>query len=211
MIAWPIEAARASGLFDAILVSTDDDEIADTAIAWGAEAPFRRPSELANDFVGTDEVLHHGILAAEKVYGPVKYACCIYATAPLLCPEYLEQGLKMLQLKGAASALSVTTFPSPIFRALRVVKDGRLAWQWTEFAETRSQDLPETFHDAGQFYWVDAESFKLKADGMFNAVPIVLPRRLVQDIDSPEDWVVAERLFEDFRESAGSPKSVTTL
>ena len=195
MIAWPIHAARASGLFDAILVSTEDEEVAGVAAACGAQVPFRRPADLANDHAGIDEVLLHGIQAAEELYGPVAYACCIYATAPFLSEEYLQQGLNLLRLSGAAAAISVTTFPSPAFRAMRVNEGNRLAWQWPEFAETRSQDLPESFHDAGQFYWVDAGACKIKPDGMFDTVPVVLPRRLVQDIDTPEDWQIAESRF----------------
>lgn len=195
MIAHSIGTALESGLFDRVIVSTDSDEIAEVARAWGAEVPFLRPAELANDITGTDAVLLHGIHASEKLYGPVSLACCIYATVPLLRAEYLHEGLKLLQQSGAASSFAVATFPYPIFRALRINERDQLQLQWPEYAETRSQDLPEVFLDAGQFYWVDAQQFKAIPCTLHNAVPVMLPRWAVQDIDTPEDWEVAENLF----------------
>ena len=109
--------------------------------------------------------------------------------------EYLRQGLELLRQQGAASAFSVTTFPAPIFRALRLDDHGRLDWQWSEYAETRSQDLPQVFHDAGQFYWVDVPRFKERPDTLNDAVPVYLPRWGVQDIDTPDDWRMAELLY----------------
>ncbi len=195
MIAHSILAAKACGLFSRIIVSTDSDEIAAVACAWGAEAPFRRPAELANDFAGTDAVLLHGIVEAEKLYGPVEFACCIYATAPLLRPEYLCQGFDLLRNSGAATASTVTTFAAPVFRALRTDERGRLKWFWPEHANTRSQDLPQLVHEAGQFYWVDARRFQQHPDTLHDTVPVLLPRWAVQDIDTLEDWEVAEHLF----------------
>lgn len=196
MIAHSILAARASGLFDHIIVSTDSDEIAEVAHAWGAEVPFRRPAALANDFAGTDAVFLHGIEVAERLFGSVEYACCIYATAPMLRAEYLQQGFTLLREQGAATSFAVATFPAPVLRALRIGDRGRLAWQWPEFAATRSQDLPQLVQDAGQFYWVDVPRFKLYPDTMTDdSVPVVLPRHAVQDIDTLEDWEVAEKMF----------------
>jgi pseudaminic acid cytidylyltransferase len=199
MIAYSIIAAKESGLFDHIIVSTDSDEIAGVARDWGADVPFRRPAELANDFAGTDEVFLHGIVTAERLYGPTSFACCIYPAAPLLRIEYLRRGLELLREKKAASAFAATTFDAPIFRALRMTEQDRLVWQWPEFARTRSQDLPCVVHDAGQFYWVDAQSFKNIPDTLHDAVPVVLPRWAVQDIDTMEDWESAERLFESLK------------
>jgi pseudaminic acid cytidylyltransferase len=196
MVAHSILAAKASGLFDHVIVSTDSDAIAVVAQEWGAEVPFRRPAELANDFAGTDAVFLHGILEAEKIFGPLAYACCIYATAPLLRDEYLREGFTLLQEKRAATAFAVATYPAPIFRALRIDEHGRLAWHWPEFAMTRSQDLPLAVQDAGQFYWVDVPRFKRHPDTMNgDALPVLIPRHVVQDIDTPEDWEVAEKLF----------------
>lgn len=199
MIAWSIDAARDSCLFDRIIVSTDADEVADVARACGAEVPFSRPPELANDFVGTDGVFLHAIIEAERIGRPVDFACLILATAPLLRPERLRDGLEILKRSGACCASGVTTYPYPIQRALRVDPSGRLQLVWPEHANSRSQDLPHVVHEAGQFYWVDAQRFKANPDTFYDAVPVPLPRWSVQDIDTPEDWECAEQMFAAFR------------
>ncbi len=193
MIAHSIEAAKAAGVFDRIIVSTDSEGIADVARKWGAEVPFMRPAELANDFATTDAVLIHAL----KQLGNMDYACCLYATAPFVRPADLRNGLDVLKASGATTAFSVTTFPFPIFRALRINEKGSLEMFWPENRITRSQDLPEAFHDAGQFYWISAEKY-LTAPALYapDAVPVILPRHLVQDIDTPEDWVRAELMFQ---------------
>lgn len=197
MIAHSILTARESGLFDHIIVSTDSEAIAAIAREWGAEVPFRRPAELADDFVGSDAAFLHGIIAAEQLFGPMDCACCLYATAPLLRAEYLRQGFSVLCEQRAASVFGVATYPAPILRALKIDDRGRLAWQWPEHAMTRSQDLPQFVQDAGQFYWVEVARFKQHPDTMGDdSLPIVLPRHAVQDIDTLEDWAVAEKLFE---------------
>jgi pseudaminic acid cytidylyltransferase len=197
MIAHSIEAAKAAGVFDRIIVSTDSEKIADIARKRGAEVPFMRPPELANDFATTDAVLIHAL----KQLGNMDYACCLYATAPFVRPADLRNGLDVLKASGATTAFSVTTFPFPIFRALRINEKGSLEMFWPENRTTRSQDLPEAFHDAGQFYWISAEKY-LAAPALYapDAVPILLPRHLVQDIDTPEDWVRAELMFQSLRQ-----------
>jgi len=197
MIAWSIGAARASGLFDAILVSTDDDEIASTAEACGGEVPFRRPPELANDHAPTLPVIAHAIRWFEENRGPVTNACCIYATAPFLDPRYLREGFNLLESHPDAEfAFSVTSYAFPIFRSLKSNPDGTVAMFWPENELKRSQDLPEAFHDAGQFYWGRKQAFFQRL-GVFSArsYPVWLPRHMVQDIDTPEDWERAERMF----------------
>ncbi len=193
MIAHSIVAARDSGVFDRIVVSTDDDEIAEVAVAWGAEVPFRRPPELANDLAGTDEVLLHALRWMEGAQTLPRYACCLYATAPFVRPADLRIGLDRLREHGATVAFSVATYPYPIQRALKLNCEGWLEMLWPEHRTTRSQDLPETWHDAGQFYWLDVAAY-LQERRLFSsrAVPVPLPRHLVQDIDTPEDWTVAE-------------------
>lgn len=199
LIAYPIIAARESGLFEHIIVSTDSDEIAEVASTWGAEVPFCRPADLADDFAGTDAVFLHAIKAAEQLYGLINFACCIYATAPLLRVQFLQQGLDCLLQQNAASAIAVTTFSAPILRALRLNNRNRLDWHWAEFAETRSQDMPQFFCEAGQFYWVDVQRFKQDPNTVGDdVVPVVIPRYLVQDIDTPEDWETAELLLQSF-------------
>jgi N-acylneuraminate cytidylyltransferase len=196
LIAYSIAAAREGRLFDRILVSTDSEEIARVATELGAEAPFRRPAELSDDYTPTDPVLQHALRWLEAAGTPADYFCCIYATAPFVRAEDIRRGFQLLRDTGAATAFSVTSFAYPIFRALRIVPDGRVEMFWPENFAKRSQDLPEAFHDAGQFYWADTKRY-WEEGRLFssNAVPVILPRHLVQDLDTPEDWEVAERLF----------------
>lgn len=198
MIAYSIEAARASGVFDQVLVSTDDDEIAEVAQVHGAEVPFRRLPELADDHATTLPVIAHAIRWFQENRGPLEFACCVYATAPFLQPRYLREGLEMLQVRSDADfAFSVTSYAFPIFRSLKRNQDGTMSMLWPEHELTRSQDLPEAWHDAGQFYWGRPESF-MKQRGIFSArsYPIILPRHLVHDIDTAEDWETAEKMFQ---------------
>lgn len=195
LIAWSIAAARDSGCFDRIMVSTDDDEIAAAAEACGAEAPFRRPPELSDDFAPTIPVIAHAIDWARQ-FAPVEQACCIYATAPLLRSADIILGRTMLDDGDCDYAFSVTTFPFPIQRALRLDALGHVAMINPEQRDTRSQDLEEAYHDAGQFYWGRADAW-LAHRPIFaeRSVGVVLPRKRVQDIDTLEDWERAETLF----------------
>lgn len=197
IIAWSIQAAIKSGLFSAVLVSTDDDEIAAVARAHGAEAPFRRPPELSGDSAPTLPVVAHAIRWFEAERGQIDRACCIYATAPSLRAEFLKQGFDVLESHPDADfAFSVTTFAFPIFRALKRNPDGSLAMFWPGHETTRSQDLPDALHDAGQFYWGRRDAY-LNRPGIYSArsFPVLLPRHMVQDIDTPEDWEMAEQRF----------------
>lgn len=197
MLVWSIQAAQKAQLFDTILVSTDDEQIAATAAVNGAEVPFRRPAELCDDYTPTLPVIAHALTWFEKHRGPVEFACCIYATAPFLRAEYLKQGLAILRDHAEADfAFSVTSFAFTIFRALKQNPDGTISMLWPENELKRSQDLPEAWHDAGQFYWGRPHSFS-KCQAVFStrSYPVVIPRRLVQDIDTPEDWCVAESMF----------------
>jgi pseudaminic acid cytidylyltransferase len=196
IIAWSIEAAKASGCFDRIIVSTDDQEIADIAGSLGAEIPFVRPADLADDIAPTGVVIQHAVAWYEGSPTPVNECCCIYATAPFLTGETIRLGLDLLQEGDADFAVSVTSFPFPIQRACRI-RNGRLEMFDPDFYLTRSQDLEEAFHDAGQFYWGRGDAWRgLKPILGDSTVPVVLPRHLVQDIDTPEDWDRAERMFE---------------
>lgn len=195
MIAYAIEAAIASQLFDKVIVSTDDQEIAKVAQQYGAEAPFVRPQELADDFTGTNDVIKHALNWFVSQGVSIEYACCIYATVPLLRPQYLKEGLEQLQSSGKSFAFSVTSFPSPVQRAISI-KDHGVSMLYPEHLNTRSQDLEEAYHDAGQFYWGRAAAF-LNDENLFSqcAYPVVLPRDLVQDIDTIEDWNKAELMY----------------
>jgi N-acylneuraminate cytidylyltransferase len=197
MIAWPIETARTSGCFDRVIVSTDDAEIADVARQYGAEVPFMRPSELSDDHTGTIPVIAHAIewMNANRPR-QVDLACCIYATAPFISAADLTTGLDTLQREGGEYAFPVASYAFPIQRAIRITANRRVEMFNPEQFNTRSQDLEEAWHDAGQFYWGTADAW-LSGSAIFSATasPIVLPRHRVQDIDTPEDWVRAEWMF----------------
>ena len=199
MIAWSIEAAINSGCFDAIIVSTDDEEIAKIANKWGAETPFMRPDDLADDYASTLAVLRHAVEAYQKLSDlKIQSACCIYATAPFVTPNDLKKGAQLLDSDSELDfAFSITTFPFPIQRALTLKEDGRVKMVEAKYEQFRSQDLEECYHDAGQFYWFRPSSLK-KHDGVFtvNSAPVILPRERVQDIDTPEDWACAELAHE---------------
>lgn len=197
MIARSIRTALNSGLFEQVMVSTDDEEIAELARARGATVPFMRPAALADDFTGTAAVIAHGLNALYEQGQDFDYACCIYATAPLLQTRYLRQGLDALEQHPEKSfAFSVCGFGFPIQRALTIDAQGALASLYPEFRETRSQDLPAAYQDAGQFYWGRTEAW-LRGDVLFSerSLPVILPRHLVQDIDTEEDWTRAEYLY----------------
>jgi N-acylneuraminate cytidylyltransferase len=193
MIVRSIRVALESQLFDQVIVSTDDEEIADVARAHGAEVPFMRPAALADDFTGTAAVIVHAL----KALPAFDYACCVYATAPLLQARFLRQGFELLALHPEKSfAFSVTGFGFPVQRALTLDEEGALTSLYPEFRNTRSQDLAAAFQDAGQFYWGRSEAW-LRGDVLFSpaSLPVILPRHLVQDIDTLEDWTRAEYLY----------------
>lgn len=206
MIAWSIEAARLSGCFDRIIVSTDDAEIAEVAIAYGAEVPFVRPPELSDDHSGTIPVIAHAISWMNHNAGEVDFACCIYATAPFVQPEDLRHGFDQLQQSGADYAFSVASYPFPIQRAIRIRTGQRVEMFQPEYFDVRSQDLEEAFHDAGQFYWGLARAW-LARRPIFssNSVPLIIPRDRVQDIDTPEDWKVAQMKFSFVSQDSAKP------
>lgn len=200
IIAWSIEAAVQSDCFDRVVVSTDDAEIGEVARRYGAETPFRRSASLSDDHTGTIPVVQHAI---RQVSGPGEEArpvCCIYPTAPFLTAEDLGRGLRILTEAGSCYAFSVTSYAFPIQRAIRIGKDDRVQMIHPEHAETRSQDLEECFHDAGQFYWGRAEAWLAGTPIFSDARPVRLPRHRVQDIDTAEDWERAERMFRAMQE-----------
>ena len=197
MIAWSIEAAIQSGCFDRIIVSTDDAEIADVARAYGAEVPFVRPPELSDDHTATIPVVAHAIQWISQQFDPVELACCLYATAPFIQSKDLQQGLNALQQSDALYALTVTNFAAPIQRSFRITQQQRIEMFNPDQYNTRSQDLEEAYHDAGQFYWGRAEAW-LSSTPLHSefAIPLLLPRYRVQDIDTMDDWIRAEMMFE---------------
>ncbi|TCP04918.1 pseudaminic acid cytidylyltransferase [Caldimonas thermodepolymerans] len=196
IIAWSIDAALKSGCFDVVAVSTDDPEIAEVARSWGAAIPFMRPPELSDDHTGTIPVVRHAVQWYDSQGAQVEAACCIYATAPFVTAEDLCRGWEILAGSGADYAFSVTSYGFPIQRAIRITGNGRVEMFHPEHFNTRSQDLEEAFHDAGQFYWGRKAAW-LSGAPIFSpaAAPVMLPRHRVQDIDTPEDWERAEWMF----------------
>lgn len=203
MIAWSIEAALQSGCFDQVIASTDDAEIADVARAHGAAVPFMRPAELSDDHTGTIPVIRHAIEWFQRQGTAPEKACCIYATAPFVRAEDIRKGLEILDTAECEYAFSVTSYAFPIQRALRLTAAGRVEMFHPEHFNTRSQDLEEAYHDAGQFYWGQSTAW-LAGKPIFSpaAAPVILPRHRVQDIDTPEDWERAEWMFKAMREAA---------
>ena len=197
IIGYSIEAALKCNLFDRVIVSTDDEEISALSRKFGAETPFLRPRELTDDFTGTNDVIKHCLHWLHNSGYSVHIACCIYATAPFIRTKYLRKGYELLQSSGKSFAFSVTSFPFPVQRAIRINKKGTVEAIFPNNNLVRSQDLEEAYHDAGQFYWFDVKNF-LKQKQLYtpDAVPIIIPRFLVQDIDSQEDWDTAEKMYQ---------------
>lgn len=197
IIVGSIRAALTCGLFDQVLVSTDDEEIAAVARAHGAQVPFMRPAELADDFTGTAAVIEQAVRALQERGQYYDFTCCIYATAPLLQVRYLREGLQALEQHPDKSfAFSLCSFGFPVQRALTLDADGALTSLYPEYRNTRSQDLPAAYQDAGQFYWGRSEAW-LRDKVLYSeqSLPVILPRHLVQDIDTEEDWVRTEFLY----------------
>lgn len=196
IIKWAIEAAQQSGCFDSVIVSTDDDEIADISVKSGAEIPFTRPAELANDYAGIVPVVAHATQWLSDNRSKPDSVCCIFATAPFLEPDDLANGLQMLMESDVDYVFSATEFPFPIQRAISVDEDMSVKMFMPEHAKTRSQDLTPAYHDAGQFYWGKSDAW-LSDKPIFSETSkaLIIPRIRAQDIDTPEDWDIAEKLF----------------
>jgi N-acylneuraminate cytidylyltransferase len=190
IILYSIEAALNSGVFDEVIVSTDDEAIANAARSGGASVPFTRPSELCGDFVGVAPVVAHAIEAT----GGADRACLIYATAPFASPDDLKRAAEILADNDFA--LSIAAYEAPIFRALKMDEGGFVSSIWREYEQSRSQDLPQAFHDAAHFCFGQAGAF-LEGRSIFNSrtVGCLIDKRRVQDIDTPADWLRAEAMF----------------
>jgi N-acylneuraminate cytidylyltransferase len=192
MIAYALDALRASRLFDNIVVSTDDDEIAEVSTRHGADVPFRRPAELSDDRASTDAVLLHAVSECRRLLGPIRLGCCVYPTSPFLAGEDLAAGRELLLTHRATSAFPVVRYDFPIEQAF-VLEGARARAKWPDKMAVGSQDLPPHYHDAGMFYWFDVEKY-LRVGDLFcddNVVFVVAADRC-QDINTPEDWARAE-------------------
>jgi len=202
MIGYSIKAALDSQCFDQVIVSTDDAEIAKIAKLFGAIVPFVRPDELANDYTATVPVIKHAIEWFDDQNQLLSEVCCLYATAPFVQADAIKKAYKKMMQEQVDYCFTVTSFASPIQRAIKVTAENRIEMLHPENLETRSQDLEESYHDAGQFYWGKAESFRQQKP-LFSkgATPYILPRHLVQDVDTLEDWRRAELMYQVLKES----------
>ena len=205
LISYGIKAALQTDLFDMVIVSTDDQEIASIAKKYGAEVPFVRPAQISDDMCVLDDVIEHALdWLEEKMNKSYKYCCMVYATAPFIKSEHIRVGLERLVLGNADAAISVTSPPSPAQRAYTISDQGNLDLIWPEHFAKRSQDLPKSYFDAAQFNWTNIERCypinKINRNNFSKKIiPIILPRSLVQDLDDTEDWNNAELMFEVFK------------
>jgi len=195
LLAYSIEVALKSGLFEKVIVSTDDEEIAEVAKEYGAEVPFLRSSALSDDFSTSTDAVKDTVTKLQKMGIKFKYLCTIYATAPLLKVEYLKNGFEILKSSNAHMAFSVTSMPFPIQRTFKITQENRCQMFTPEHFLSRSQDLEKAYQDAGQFYWENLSQIQTDVAFGKDSIPIILPRHLVQDIDTLEDWKRVELLY----------------
>ena len=195
LIAYSIEIAQASHLFKKVIVSTDDEEIAQVAQEYGAEVPFMRPKELSDDVSTSSDAVAHAIEYLQKEGEVFAYVCTLYATAPFLQVKYLAEGYERLKNSDAKMAFSVTSMPFPVQRTFKITEDKRCQMFTPKHYATRSQDLEDAYQDAGQFYWERVDKKWRDIPFGKESIPIVLPRELVQDIDTPEDFRRAEIIY----------------
>lgn len=191
MISYAINAAKETGLFEHIIVSTDDEEIARIAIECGAETPFIRPAELANDYTPTNPVVSHAIDICRELGVDPDFVCCIYPGVPLIQAADIEGAFNCLTNTDVDSCYPVTEFPSAPQRALKRASDGTMKYFHPEFRMTRTQDLEPAYYDAGQFYWGKTNAW-LSKNNIADGLGYLIPNWRVVDIDTPEDWKRAE-------------------
>lgn len=196
VISYSIKAALESGLFDMVMVSTDDDEIAEIAEQYGAVIPFKRPASISEDFSTTADVLLHAIDWYEKKGQPVSEITCIYPVNPFVTKELLVDGHSAWKACDAKYCFAVSEFNSAPQRAFIVNKQDRVESMYPQYRSTRTQDLEIGYFDAGMFYFCDVEAYKQNIPMHSPAsIPYILPRHLAHDIDTNEDWDYAEKLF----------------
>ena len=196
IIAYSITSALNSGIFEEVMVSTDDQEIADIAKKYGASIPFLRSAENSGDFAGTAEVIIEVISEYRNIGKSFDVACCIYPTAPFVTADKLKNALRLLRETNADSVLPITEFSYPILRSVKVNDQGKIEMNWPQYYSSRSQDLPKSFHDCGQFYFLNVNSlFEHRKLFMPNSFPVIVPETEVQDIDNETDWKIAEMKY----------------
>lgn len=194
MLAYPILAALESGLFDQVVVSTDDDEIAEVAQAFGASVPFKRPEELANDYAPTIPVIQHAIAALNL--NDLKTACCIYPATPFLTTKILQQAYDMIVHDQADFVMPVIAYSCPFERALKLDEQGGITMRNLAHLNQRTQDCETLYHDVGQFYFGSAEAWQNPGQFYDRRVKaITVPKYRAHDIDTLDDWMLAEMVF----------------
>lgn len=195
IIAYSIEAALKSGLFEEVMVSTDDEEFAEVARQYGAQVPFMRSAVTANDFASTEDVLIEVLDEYKKQGKEFDNICCLYSTAPFVTAERLKEAYQMMIDEKVDAVFTVVAYSYPIQRCLHVV-DGKIRMKWPEYQSARSQDLETIYHDAGQFYFGRVSQLHIEKDlWMKNSVPLILPETEVQDLDTMTDWQLAEMKY----------------
>lgn len=192
MLAYSIEAALATGLFDEVMVSTDDEEIADVARQYGAKVPFMRSAETANDYATLADVLHEVLNRYEEQGKIFDNMCCILATSPMLQSEDISNGFNTLINSEFSTIVPIVEFSYPILRSFKMDENNAIDYNWPEYAKSRSQDLPKAYHDSGTFYWNKIELWK---SGQINRGGVVVSEETVQDIDTEQDWKLAEMKY----------------
>lgn len=199
IIAYSIEAALKSKLFTRVIVSTDDEKIANIAREYGAEVPFMRPTHLADDYTGTTAVVEHAVNYLQQEGEEIEYVACLYATAPFLQVKYIVEAFTQLQSQpNKNAAFTAAKFNYPIQRSFILDVEGQILPVDPASIHKRSQDLPAVFHDAGQLYVGRADDFLNQRFNIFSkeAIAIIMPSYLVQDIDDEEDWLRAELMYQ---------------
>lgn len=193
IIAYSIEAALMSGIFAEVMVSTDDDEIAAIAKKYGAKVPFFRSKSTSNDYATTADVIIEVINWYRDKGQEFDTICCLYATAPFVSANKLIEASEIIASGEYDSAFTCSAFSYPVLRGLVIDKQGRVRMKWPEYKKSRSQDLQQFFHDAGQFYFSSTKGFQ-EANGFWgdNTAPIIVSELEVQDLDTPTDWTLAE-------------------
>lgn len=196
MLAWPLEAARESDCFERIIVSTDDEEIADIARLYGADVPFMRPARLADDFTGADHAARHALEWVMNNIGPVQAFCHLYPTSPLLSPDTIREGMKIVHGTQFKAAWTMVHIPYPVYQLMIQGKDGRLKRLFpNKLAEQRSQDMPQAMIDSGHMYCFETSFFLRNGLTVGPQVfPLFVPMEAAIDIDTEADWIRAERL-----------------
>lgn len=192
IIAYSIETALETGLFDELMVSTDDVEIAEVAKQYGAKVPFMRSAETANDFAITADVLREVVGKYQSLGQDFDNFCCVYATAPLICPKDIQAAFQLLQQSNFTTVYPVVEFSYTIWRCLDMAEDGSMKRHWPEFENSRSQDLPKEYHDTGTFYWYKTKEWLA---GNIKIGGIVVNETSIQDIDTETDWKLAEMKY----------------